>query len=158
MKHANSAQNRDLKKLDDVVSNNFARFAAVSSVNCTSCTSVKLFVCESHVTSVFMTFQNSLASASNFGICDREEEFVDIRTCSQASSHFWFLVFLHLCERNLKLMNICITAPFGTAFPRTVVTQTSVSQESDDVSVFVAKRPTKQKSGLFVTVGFADSF
>ena len=80
-------------------------------------------------------------------VCRHSNKF----TCLEAS-HFWFHVF-HLCERTRKFMNICITAaPFGTAFPRTVVTHASVFRESEDVSVFVTKHPTDQKSGLFVIV------
>ena len=50
-------------------------------------------------------------------------------------------------------MDVCITAPFGTVCPRTVVTHTSVFHESD--RVFVTKWPTDQKSGLFVIVDSA---
>ena len=62
--------------------------------------------------------------------------------------------FFHFCERTLMFMDVCITAAFGTV-PRTVVTHTSVFHESDDVSVFVTKSPTDQKSGLFVIVDSA---
>ena len=72
----------------------------------------------------------------------------------QTTLHLWFRVF-HLCERILKFMDVCITASFGTVFSRTVVTHTSVFPESDDVSVFVTKSPTDQKSGLLVIVHFA---
>ena len=52
-------------------------------------------------------------------------------------------------------MNVCNTTSFETVFPRTVFPHTSVFQESDDVSVFVTKCPTDQKSGLCVIVDFA---
>ena len=52
-------------------------------------------------------------------------------------------------------MDVCITAPFGTVCPRIVVTHTSVFHESDDVSVFVTKWSTDEKSGLFVIVDSA---
>ena len=51
-------------------------------------------------------------------------------------------------------MDVCITASFGTVFPRTVAMHTSVFRESDDVSVFVTKCPTDKKSGLLVIVNF----
>ena len=74
-------------------------------------------------------------------------------TC-QAALHRRFRV-IHLCERTLKFMNVCIQASLGTAFPRSAVAYTSVLHESDDVSVFVTKCPTDQKSGLFVIADLA---
>ena len=71
-----------------------------------------------------------------------------------AALHLWFRVF-HLHERTLKFMHVRIHITFGTVLPRTVVTHTSVFHKSDDVSVFVTKCPTDQKSGLFVIVDFA---
>ena len=79
---------------------------------------------------------------------------VDSMFTCQAALHLWFRV-LHLRERTLKFMDVCIIASFGTVLPRTVVTHTSVFHEIDDVSVFVTRCPTDQKSGLFVIVDFA---
>ena len=71
----------------------------------------------------------------------------------QTVLHLWFC-FFHLRECTLEFMIVCDTASFGSVFPRTVVTHTSVFHESDDVSVFVTKCPTDQKSGLFVINDF----
>ena len=77
----------------------------------------------------------------------------------QTTLHLLFRVF-HLCARNLRFMIFGISASFGTVFPRYVkphsvfVVPSTVFHESDDVSVFVAKCLTDQKSGLLVIVDF----
>ena len=154
------------------MSNNFARFATVSSVNSmvarlSGCLCVEsLFI----ITFMFMTFQH-LPSASNFtstNCLSREKEEclstfervfptkidADSRFTCQAALHLWFRIF-HLCKRTLKFVHVCITTSFGTVFPRTVVAHTSVFHESDDVSFFVTKCPANQKSGMSVIIDFA---
>ena len=142
-------------------------------------TFVRLLVCESHafrvtvanIISMFMTFQH-LATCVEFhhprAVCyERGKNClstlkrvfptkigIDSMFTCQTALHLWFRVF-HLCDRILKFMIGCNTVSLRTALPRTVIPQTSVFHESADVSVFVTKCPTDQKSGLFVIVDVA---